>query len=154
MTELSETGLLKIAFSQEMQLIDFSAQNSAFKEGLSLKLLPNESNEFIEEKDSGFEWTVTQFEDYSMQIQIEWNNPTAISSGLQRDQLFITVTDPSLFFSGQSMRSIPLNTTVSINIPKMMPNTEFIENFSAFSVATEQATTAAIIGNFLINIIL
>ena len=154
-SELSDTGLLKITFTQEIRFIDFKSEDSAIYDGLQIKIEPNEQNEFIEEeKDNGFKWTVKEFEKFFIKIQIEWNNPASISAGLKRDRLVVSVTDPDLFFSGESLRTIPLNTTQSISIPKMMPNTEFIETFNDLSQATEQATTAALIGNFAINIIL
>ena len=89
-----------------------------------------------------------------MNIQIEFKKIEQISAGLTRDQLIATVRNSTFFFSSETLQYIPAQTSDQIKVPKMMPNTEFTRFFSSFSIEVGHLTSAALVGNFTINLIL
>ena len=50
--------------------------------------------------------------------------------------------------------SIPLETSDEIKVPKMMPNTVFTEVFSGVNEGVGNFSNAALVGNFVVNLLL
>lgn len=73
---------------------------SIFNESVLLvKLTPDESNETSDEADFDFTWTVTDFSEKQMTIQVEWANIYMISQGTSRDLISVTVLQNENFVS-------------------------------------------------------
>ena len=89
-----------------------------------------------------------------MTIEIVWNDPAYISAGTQRDKLRATIKDPSYFFSGESFKTIPKETSDEIKVPLSMPNNEFTIGFIGFSNGAIGFSNASLVGNFLFNLLL
>ena len=85
---------------------------------------------------------------------MEFDKPSYISSGLNRDTIKATVKDSTFFFSAESLKGIPVGTTDSDNAPKMMANTEFTKAFAGLSGSFGDLTNASLFGNFLMNLLL
>ena len=97
MTEFSDTGKLKVKFSNTMRKItELSTIDST---ALKLKLYPHETSTHRSKEELEFDWKVTEFGSNYMILQIDWNYPIQISSGLQRDKLQMTVLNNWVFFS-------------------------------------------------------
>ena len=97
---------------------------------LKLELFPDESSTYSGKDDLEFDWSVTQFSSYFMNLQINWKQPVQISSGLQRDKLKMTILNNEMFFSAQTMTGIAKGTSGVIKVPKMMPNDKATEVFT------------------------
>jgi len=55
-------------------------------------------------------------------VKVEFQNPLALSRGIQPDQFLLTVKDPKMFVSNETGESIPLeNLQLLSNIPRMVP---------------------------------
>ena len=86
MTELNDAGLLTISFTQKMKLVQDLTEIT--EEVFKIELLPDESNEYMDDSiEQLFSWTVSEFEEFYMKIQVNWVEPTQISAGLKRDLL-------------------------------------------------------------------
>ena len=109
----------------------------------------------MDEKDFGFKWTVESFQESLMIIQIEFAKPERISAGVSRDMLKVEVKDPKYFFSKESLKTIPLNSTAEIKLPKMMANTQatevFIDSSATFAVVTQTVLLGNFVGNIMIS---
>lgn len=151
-TEVSSTGLVHVSFSEGLRRVSDLSQIS--KDTLKLELIPDETNQFDDVSQIGFDWSATEFEPNFMSIQIEWNNPYQVSAGLQRDSLTMTVLDSNFFFSARSFASIPANASQTAKVPKMMPKTAFSEVFTQITKSATSATNIAMASNFFINILL
>ena len=87
-----------------------------------------------------------------MTIQIEFKKPKRISAGTSKDKLKIEVKDPKYFFSKESLRTIALNSTSEVKLPKMLANTEATDVFVKSSEVFAVVTKTVLLGNFVANI--
>ena len=89
-----------------------------------------------------------------MTFQVTFVDPTSISSGIQRDVWVATIRDPEFFVSVETFKRIPSNTTDSMKVPKMMPNTEFSKQFVAISDVIGTFAGITLVSNYAINLVL
>lgn len=116
--------------------------------------MPDESNYITDPSVLDFTWEAISFEERIMQIQVTFAKPSYISGGLNRDRFKATVKDTKYFFSAESLKPIPLETSDSVKAPKMMPNTDFTKAFVSGSSGFGNFTNASLVGNFLLNLLL
>ena len=92
---------------------------------------------------------MTEFGSNQMILQVNWDYPIHISTGLQRDKLRMTILNNSMFFSVETMTGIPEGTSDVIKVPKMLPNDAFIEEAAEFSTSV---LTGLILSIFFMNL--
>ena len=66
-------------------------------------------------------------------MKVNFKEPLLISKGLEQDQVFISIKDPSLFISNVTGKAIPTENIQLLNdVPKQLPNdvnaTEMMDN--------------------------
>ena len=86
-----------------------------------------------------------------MQIKINFKQPEIISSGIERDKLVMEVRNPIYFFSKETLKTIQVNSTSEISIPKMLPNTAFAEFFTGLKDSSTDVTKVSILASFAVN---
>ena len=106
---------MTVSFTQKLRIVeDISLINDDVFE---LKFVPDESN-LQEESYFTFTWSVTDFEEYNMNIQVEFRDIYYISDGQIRDKLVATVRNSTFFFSGDALMEIPSNSQDEIKVPR------------------------------------
>ena len=145
-------GAMEVTFSQKLQPVRTLSEIN--DDVFEINLIPDETNEIEDIQNLKFTWHVTEFTDKTMNIQIDFREPPYISAGLKRDKIIATVKNYSYFFSEETLLNIPVETFKEVQVPKSMPNTEFTIAFADFNEGMGNFSSAALVGNFISNLLL
>ena len=124
------------------------------QDALKVELILDETNEEENPSLVAFEWRVYELSGKTMMIQIDFRSPPNISAGQNRDFIKVTVLDGSNLISERTGTTVPALTSSKMKAPKMVPNNDFTRSYVAMTDNLGTLTSASIVGNFMINIVL
>ena len=114
---MSKKGNLKLEFNQELLVPNFIDQPDNNKQIQGRELVsPSELNvardlldiKFITQEESNitFYLTLKSWTSTGMDININFSDPLQVSKGINRDNIVITIKNPDLFISKETMQKL------------------------------------------------
>eukprot|EP00347_Sterkiella_histriomuscorum_P003935 403362372 len=120
--EISPTGLVTIKFEKPLNSTNETQLLQEIYQSLRLQ---------IEDQAIVFNWTIISAKDNFLQIKIDFSRPLLVqSSGLDKTELRITLTNPSLFMYTNTNKSISYSTYVPPQLPDY--DGDFVKNIALF----------------------
>ena len=119
---------------------------------IQLEIVPDEPDRemiFLE-----FTWNVTEFTSSTMTIHMHFTDPVQVSSRSVKDELKLTILDSTSFRSRESMMFLAEGEQISYAIPVQLEQSRVNDIFTNSIGSVEVATNTALVGNFVINILI